>query len=83
VAIRSTLTPGSITVTATREGLTPATMKIESEPVEIVGDVGPDGLGRMVWSAKMPARGTPILVPQSSDEFNATSLSPQWEWMWG
>jgi beta-galactosidase len=37
VAIRSTLTPGSITVTATRAGLTPATVKVESKPVEIVG----------------------------------------------
>jgi beta-galactosidase len=37
VAIRSTLTPGTITVTATREGLTPATVKIEAKPVEIVG----------------------------------------------
>jgi beta-galactosidase len=37
VAIRSTLTPGAITVTATREGLTPATVKIESQPVEIIG----------------------------------------------
>jgi beta-galactosidase len=37
VAIRSTLTPGTITVTATREGLTAATVKVESKPVEIVG----------------------------------------------
>ena len=37
VAIRSTLTPGTITVTATREGLTRATVKIESKPVEIAG----------------------------------------------
>lgn len=35
VAVRSTLTPGAITVTATREGLPPATVKIESKPVEI------------------------------------------------
>jgi beta-galactosidase len=41
VAVRSTLTPGAITVTATREGLTPATVKIEAKPVEIV-----DGLMR-------------------------------------
>jgi beta-galactosidase len=41
VAIRSTLTPGAIAVTATREGLTPATIKIEAKPVEIV-----DGLQR-------------------------------------
>jgi len=37
VAVRSTLKPGTITVTATREGLTAATVKIESKPVEIVG----------------------------------------------
>jgi beta-galactosidase len=37
VAIRSTLTPGRITVTAKRNGLASATMKIESKPVEIVG----------------------------------------------
>jgi beta-galactosidase len=36
VAIRSTLTPGTITVTATRAGLTLATLKIESKPVKIV-----------------------------------------------
>ena len=41
VAVRSTLTPGAIAVTVTREGLTPATVKIESKPVEIV-----DGLQR-------------------------------------
>jgi len=41
VAIRSTLTPGMITVTATREGLASATVKIESKPVEII-----DGLTR-------------------------------------
>jgi beta-galactosidase len=37
VAIRSTLAPGVVTVTATRAGLAPATVKIESRPVEIVG----------------------------------------------
>jgi beta-galactosidase len=36
VAIRSTLTPGTITVTATREGLTPGTVTIEAKPVQIV-----------------------------------------------
>lgn len=36
VAIRSTLTPGIITVTAKREGLTSATVTIESKPVEII-----------------------------------------------
>jgi beta-galactosidase len=35
VAIRSTLTPGAITITAKRDGLTPATVTVESHPVEI------------------------------------------------
>ena len=41
VAIRSTLTPGTITLTAKRDGLEPATVKIESQPVAIT-----DGLMR-------------------------------------
>jgi beta-galactosidase len=40
VAVRSTLTPGTITVTATREGLTPATVTIDAKPVKIVGGLG-------------------------------------------
>jgi beta-galactosidase len=36
VAMRSTLMPGTFTVTATREGLKPATVTIESKPVAIV-----------------------------------------------
>jgi len=35
IAIRSTLTPGTITLTATRAGLTSASVQIESQPVEI------------------------------------------------
>ena len=35
VAVRSTLTPGEITVTATRNGLKPATVKITSKPVNV------------------------------------------------
>ncbi|MCX6238014.1 MAG: DUF4982 domain-containing protein [Bacteroidia bacterium] len=37
VAIRSTLVPGTITVTAKRDGLSSASIKIDSKPVEIVG----------------------------------------------
>jgi beta-galactosidase len=36
VAIRSTMTPGKITLTATRDGLEPATVQIESKPVKLV-----------------------------------------------
>ena len=35
VAIRSTLQSGMITLTATRQGLKPATVKIESQSVEL------------------------------------------------
>ncbi|HVS50724.1 MAG TPA: DUF4982 domain-containing protein [Opitutaceae bacterium] len=37
VAIRSTTTAGKITVTATRKGLPPATITLDSKPVEIAG----------------------------------------------
>ena len=37
VAIRSTLTPGAITLTAARVGLAPATVQIESHATEIMG----------------------------------------------
>jgi len=46
----------------------------------IIGEIGPDGLGRMIWSGKKPVTGTPIVTPQTNDEFNHTNLSPQWEW---
>ena len=42
VAIRSTLQPGTITLTATRAGLQPATAKIESRPVAIKDGLMPD-----------------------------------------
>jgi beta-xylosidase len=46
----------------------------------IVGEVGADSIGTMVWSGKKPVAGTPVLTPQSSDEFNDATLPPQWEW---
>jgi beta-xylosidase len=36
--------------------------------------------GKMVWSGKMPISGGRIVTPQSSDEFTASTLGPQWEW---
>ena len=36
VAVRSTLTPGKISITATRKGLTSATVTIDSKPVDII-----------------------------------------------
>ena len=46
----------------------------------VIGQVGTDGIGHMVWSGKMPVAGTPIVTPQANDEFNETTLPPQWEW---
>lgn len=46
----------------------------------ILGAVGADGLGTMVWAGKKPVEGTPIVRPQTSDEFAETTLPPQWEW---
>jgi beta-galactosidase len=42
VAIRSTLTPGTITLTATRDGLTSASVQIESKATEIMGGLETD-----------------------------------------
>jgi beta-galactosidase len=41
IAIRSTLSPGMIKVTATRKGLKSATLKIESKPVAIADGLMP------------------------------------------
>ena len=46
----------------------------------LIGQVGADGIGRMVWSGVLPVAGQPVVSPQSSDEFNETALPPQWEW---
>ena len=46
----------------------------------IVGAVGADGIGGMVWSGRKPVADTPVVTPQSSDEFNQPVLGPQWEW---
>jgi beta-xylosidase len=46
----------------------------------IIGAVGADGIGSMVWSGKIPVANTAIVTPQTDDEFNETSLPPQWEW---
>ena len=46
----------------------------------ILGAIGPDGIGVMVWQAQKPIGGCPIVAPQMSDDFNAAVLQPQWEW---
>jgi beta-xylosidase len=46
----------------------------------ILGKVGSDGVGTMVWGGEMPVKGLPPVVPQSSDDFNGPKLGLQWEW---
>ena len=46
----------------------------------IVGAVGSDGIGRMVWSANMPVKSNKSCFIQTSDEFANSSPAIQWEW---
>ena len=36
--------------------------------------------GTMVWSGPIPVPGQPRMMPQTSDDFSAATLGPQWEW---
>jgi beta-xylosidase len=47
----------------------------------VIGTVGKDGIGEMVWTGKKPAGYDPNAAPiQTSDDFSGTELMPQWEW---
>lgn len=46
----------------------------------IIGRVGQDGIGTMVWQATKPSNQYPAQTPQASDDFSKAQLSPQWEW---
>ncbi|HLL69732.1 MAG TPA: family 43 glycosylhydrolase [Micromonosporaceae bacterium] len=52
----------------------------------ILGAVGSDGVGTMVWGGRVPAGGVPgaplpaISGVITNDDFSRTTLRPQWEW---
>jgi len=46
----------------------------------IIGEVGSDTIGNMVWTAKKPVKSTPALKIQTDDDFNSKTISVQWEW---
>ncbi|MCP2241968.1 family 43 glycosylhydrolase [Lentzea aerocolonigenes] len=52
----------------------------------ILGEVGADGIGSMVWTGRVPTGGTPGLPVDAlpavvtSDLFTDSRLKPQWEW---
>jgi beta-xylosidase len=46
----------------------------------IMGTVGQDGIGEMVWTGKKPINDPYAVAIQTSDDFSGKTLSPQWEW---
>jgi beta-xylosidase len=46
----------------------------------ILGEVGTDGIGKMIWSARKPVQNAPVVTPQSGDDFGGPNLGVQWEW---
>ena len=46
----------------------------------IIGKVGADTIGNMVWTYKKPVATSTMVNLQADDEFNRPSLSVQWEW---
>ncbi|NUT91764.1 MAG: family 43 glycosylhydrolase [Saccharothrix sp.] len=52
----------------------------------VLGEVGADGIGTMVWTGRVPGGGTPGLPVDAlppvvtGDLFTDTRLKPQWEW---
>ncbi len=46
----------------------------------IIGTVGADSIGSMVWSAEKPVQHKKIEIPQSTADFNNKKLPPQLEW---
>ena len=46
----------------------------------VVGTVGSDGIGNMVWAGRKPVTGSPVVAPQTDEDFNGPKLGVQWGW---
>jgi beta-xylosidase len=46
----------------------------------ILGTVGKDGIGTMLWTARKPVPDTTVAFPQSDESFDGPKLGLQWEW---
>jgi beta-xylosidase len=46
----------------------------------VIGKPDQAGIGTMVWDGKMPAADSKRQFPQGSDNFDAKTLAPVWEW---
>jgi beta-xylosidase len=46
----------------------------------VIGRVGADGIGNMVWSGPKPVLGKPKTSVVVSDDFDSPTLRPEWQW---
>jgi beta-xylosidase len=46
----------------------------------IIGQIGNDTIGNMVWNSPKPFKSNSLLSIQTDDEFNQPTLPVQWEW---
>jgi len=46
----------------------------------VIGKVGADGIGEMVWGGKKPVQGKAETSVVASDDFSASILKPEWQW---
>jgi beta-xylosidase len=46
----------------------------------VLGKVGPDGIGEMVWSGEKPVEGMPLSSVVTEDDFDGPALRPEWQW---
>jgi beta-xylosidase len=46
----------------------------------IIGEIGTDMIGNMIWSSKKPIKSNAEFFIQTNDEFSGKALSVQWEW---
>ena len=46
----------------------------------VLGEVGPDGIGTMVWRGKKPVEGQADTSVVASDDFDTPTLKPEWQW---
>jgi beta-xylosidase len=46
----------------------------------VLGKVGPDGIGEMVWRDRKPVEGQAQTSIVASDDFDGPALKPEWQW---
>ena len=46
----------------------------------IIGTIGPDGIGNMLWRGRKPISGFPVTSLVANDDFSDPLLKPEWEW---